>query len=276
MALPLCPASWATCRLGFSPPFTPTSSGGRFPAEQKGYTLSGAYWSRRSLTGVKSEPPQSQEYMCDGKETMGWGRGRWAEQWVSWSQHKTQKHGVFSVGTRSSCWRWAKYTRVEEALTSRKLLERHSISVDVKNQPEGRIGESNSTVSVRKWQGDRLMATSSDLKTGGASCKDRRCSKEQTNHHTSQLSSPRPLRPSFKQILTKLPSLSSSSHNKTPQMGWLKQQKSITYSSGGLAAGPRGWTALAWSGSGEESCLFPASAPTSPWRESGRFSGVSS
>ena len=117
------------------------------------------------------------------------------------------------------------------------------------------------------------MATSSDLKTGGASCKDRRCSKEQTNHHTSQLSSPRPLRPSFKQILTKLPSLSSSSHNKTPQMGWLKQQKSITYSSGGLAAGPRGWTALAWSGSGEESCLFPASAPTSPWRESGRFSG---
>ena len=78
---------------------------------------------------------------------------------------------------------------------------------------------------------------------------------------TSQLSSPRPLRPSFKQILSKLPSLSSSSHNKTPQMGWLKQQKLITYSSGGLAACPRGWTALAWSGSGEESSLFPASAP---------------
>ena len=33
-----------------------------------------------------------------------------------------------------------KYTRVEEALTSRKLLERQSTSVDVKNQPEGRIG----------------------------------------------------------------------------------------------------------------------------------------
>ena len=75
---------------------------------------------------------------------------------------------------------------------------------------------------------------------------------------TSQLSSPRPLRPSFKQ---RLPSLSSSSHNKTPEMGWLKQQKLITYSSGGLAAGPRGWTAPAWSGSGEESSLFPASAP---------------
>lgn len=39
---------------------------------------------------------------------------------------------------------------VKEALTSRKLLERHSISVDVKNQLEGRIGESDSTVSVRK------------------------------------------------------------------------------------------------------------------------------
>lgn len=43
-----------------------------------------------------------------------------------------------------------KFTRVEEALTSRKLLERHSISVDVKNQPEGRIGELDSTFSVRK------------------------------------------------------------------------------------------------------------------------------
>ena len=40
--------------------------------------------------------------------------------------------------------------RVKEALTSRKLLERQSISVDVKNQPEGRLGESDSTVSVRK------------------------------------------------------------------------------------------------------------------------------
>ena len=105
------------------------------------------------------------------------------------------------------------------------------------------------------------MATSNDLKTGGASCKDRRCCKEQTNHHTSQLSSPHPLRPSFKQILIKLPSLSSGSHNKTPQMGWLKQQKLITYSSGGLAAGPRRRTVLAWPGSGEERSLFPASAP---------------
>ena len=78
---------------------------------------------------------------------------------------------------------------------------------------------------------------------------------------TSQLSSPHPLRPSFKQILIKLPSLSSGSHNKTPQMGWLKQRKLITYSSGGLAAGPRRRTVLAWPGSGEESSLFPASAP---------------
>lgn len=61
----------------------------------------------------------------------------------------------------------------------------------------------------------------------------------------------------------------------TPQMGWLKQQKLITYSSGGLAAGPKRRTVLAWPGSEEESSIS-CLCPTSLWREGGRFSGVSS
>ena len=90
------------------------------------------------------------------KSTCVMGKRPWAEvggggQSSGYHGHSTKHRSMgYSVWEQEVPVGGGRSTRVEEALTSRKLLERHSISVDVKNQPEGRIGESDSTVSVRK------------------------------------------------------------------------------------------------------------------------------